>query len=112
VAVGLFYKQGFFIQRITDDGRQEAHYADLSYSNLPIYPVLDGQNKELIIDIELSKRVIHTRVWRIQVGRVPLFLLDSNLETNTSKDRGLTAQLYRGPCSTRVGFQPHHVASK
>jgi len=71
-------------------------------SNLPIYPVLDGQNKELIIDIELSKRVIHTRVWRIQVGRVPLFLLDSNLETNTSKDRGLTAQLYPSDQDSRI----------
>ena len=102
VAVGLFYKQGFFIQRITDDGRQEAHYADLSYSNLPIYPVLDGQNKELIIDIELSKRVIHTRVWRIQVGRVPLFLLDSNLESNLTNDRGLTAQLYPSDQESRI----------
>lgn len=102
VGVGLFYKQGFFIQRITEDGLQEAHYADLSYSNLPIVPVLDGKNKELIIDIELSKRIVHTRVWRIQVGRVPLFLLDSNLETNTPKDRGLTAQLYPSDQDSRI----------
>lgn len=102
VAVGLLYKQGFFIQRITEDGRQEAHYADLSYSNLPIYPVLDDQNKELIIDVDLSRRVIHTRVWRIQVGRVPLFLLDSNLETNNPKDRALTAQLYPSDQDLRI----------
>jgi len=102
VGVGLFYKQGFFIQRITQDGRQEAHYTDLSYSNLPIVPALDDQNKDLIIDIELSKRVIHTRVWRIQVGRVPLFLLDSNLETNNSKDRDLTARLYPSDQDSRI----------
>ncbi|MCJ7569529.1 MAG: alpha-glucan family phosphorylase, partial [Anaerolineales bacterium] len=102
VAVGLLYKQGFFIQRITEDGRQEAHYADLSYSNLPIVPVLDDQNKELIIDVDLSRRVIHVRVWRIQVGRVPLFLLDANLETNKPKDRALTAQLYPSDQDARI----------
>jgi len=102
VGVGLFYKQGFFIQRITEDGRQEAHYTDLSYSNLPIVPVLDDQNKELIINVDLSKRVIHARVWRIQVGRVPLFLLDSNLESNNPNDRGLTAQLYPSDQDSRI----------
>ncbi len=102
VAVGLFYKQGFFIQRITEDGRQEAHYADLSYSNLPIVPVLDDRNKELIIDVDLSGQVIHARVWRIQVGRVPLFLLDSNLESNNPKDRSLTAQLYPSDQDSRI----------
>ncbi len=102
VAVGFLYTQGYFIQHITEDGWQEAVYADLSFPDLPVHPVLDEAGQPASVSVNLAGREVHSRLWRIQVGRVPLFLLDSNVEANAPEDRHLTARLYTSDLELRL----------
>ena len=102
VAVGFLYTQGYFKQHISEDGWQESVYASLDFNDLPVYPVLDRQGDLLTVSVELPGRVVHARLWRIQVGRVPLFLLDSNVPTNNLVDRDLTARLYTSDLESRL----------
>ncbi|MEE8567567.1 MAG: alpha-glucan family phosphorylase [Anaerolineales bacterium] len=102
VAVGILYKEGYFIQGISKDGRQEAHYADLSFSDLPMYPVLDDQGEKLTVEVELPGRDVHACLWRVHVGRVPLYLLDCDIENNKQSDRDLTARLYVSDMELRI----------
>jgi starch phosphorylase len=102
VAIGFLYTQGYFKQRITEDGWQEEDYAQLSFSDLPVYPVLTGENEAQRVSVELPGRQVHARLWRVQVGHLPLFLLDSNVEQNQPADRGLTARLYTSDLELRI----------
>ncbi|MDX1600076.1 MAG: alpha-glucan family phosphorylase [Anaerolineales bacterium] len=102
VAVGFLYTQGYFSQRITEDGWQEATYADLSFPNLPVIPVTDEDGERVTVQVELGGRSVSSQLWRIQVGRVPLFLLDTNLQSNPPQDQGLTARLYTSDLEMRL----------
>lgn len=102
IAVGFLYTQGYFNQRITEDGWQEEDYAQLSFSDLPVYPVLTGENEAQLVSVELPGRQVHARLWRVQVGRSPLFLLDTNVEQNQPADRRLTARLYTSDLESRI----------
>ena len=102
VAVGFLYTQGYFRQKITEDGWQEAQYAGLSFPDLPVYPVPDAAGGSMTVTIDLPGRPVHARLWRIQVGRVPLFLLDSDIDDNQPADRGLTARLYTSDLELRI----------
>jgi starch phosphorylase len=102
VAVGLFYSEGYFGQRITEDGWQEARYNRHPLENLPILPVLDEEDNPVSISIDLPGRVLQARVWEIRVGRVPVYMLDTNLENNTPGDRALTARLYSSDLDVRI----------
>jgi starch phosphorylase len=102
VALGFLYTQGYFKQHIREDGWQEARYTTLSFTDLPIYPVLDSSGEPLTIHVDLDDHIIQARLWRIQVGRVPLYLLDSNVESNQPSDRSLTAQLYISDLGLRI----------
>lgn len=102
IAVGFLYTQGYFTQRITEDGWQEANYASLSFEDLPVFPVRDEHDRPVTVQVELPGRELTARVWRIQVGRVPLYLLDSNVEGNLPEDRGLTSRLYTGDLEMRI----------
>ncbi|NIS80368.1 MAG: alpha-glucan family phosphorylase [Anaerolineales bacterium] len=102
VAVGFLYTQGYFVQRVTEDGWQEAHYANLSFLDLPVFPVVDEQCEKLTISVELAGREVHVCLWRVQVGRVPLYLLDSNVDSNLPSDRALTARLYTSDMESRI----------
>jgi starch phosphorylase len=102
VAVGFLYTQGYFVQRITEDGWQEARYTTLSFDNLPVYPVLDDQSAPLTVSVDLPGREVQARLWRVQVGRLPLYLLDSNVESNQPSDRALTARLYTSDLESRI----------
>ena len=101
-AVGLFYKQGYFSQRINHDGWQETSYTDLNVSHIPISPALDGQGNHICISVELPGRVVYARVWQVRVGRVSIFLMDTDTEQNSPSDRMLTARLYGGDQETRI----------
>ena len=103
VAVGFFYTHGYFTQRITDDGWQEAVEVELDYDELPILPLYeeDGETP-LTIAVDLSDRVIQLRLWLIQVGRVPLYLLDADVEGNAPQDRELTSRLYASAPERRI----------
>jgi glycogen phosphorylase len=101
-AIGLFYKQGYFIQRINHEGWQETIFNDLNIASLPIEPALDSNGNEVQINIELPDRVVYAKVWRVNVGRISLYLIDTDVEQNSSSDRWLTARLYGGDQETRI----------
>jgi len=100
--VGFIYNQGYFIQRLTEDGWQETgtHYLDFSQS--PVIPVYDENDQPLTISVDLPGRAVFARIWEVRVGRVSLFLLDSNVEANTENDRQLTSRLYSNDLEVRV----------
>jgi starch phosphorylase len=102
VAIGFFYAEGYFTQRITDDGWQEASYNSQNFDDLPVAPVLDSKGNPLQISVELPGRDVFARLWEIRVGRVPLYLLDANLEQNSQADRSLTARLYSSDLDLRI----------
>jgi len=91
--VGLMYAQGYFSQRITEDGWQEALNKMLDFNSLPVLPVVDENGDRLTVEVEFPNHTVELGLWEIRVGRVPLYLLDSNLDSNTETDRQLTARL-------------------
>lgn len=101
VAVGFLYTEGYFSQHITEDGWQEAHEVNLKFEDLPVIPLYDGDER-LQISVELPDRDIHAQIWEIHVGRVPLYMLDTNVESNTEADRELTARLYSSDLDLRI----------
>ena len=100
--VGFMYAQGYFSQRISEDGWQEALNNLLDFKNLPALPVLDDDGNRLCVEVEFPDRLVALGLWEIRVGRVPLYLMDSNLEQNTDFDRQLTARLYWSDLDRRV----------
>ncbi len=102
VAVGFFYTQGYFTQKITEDGWQEARYVKLNFEELPILPLLDADHHPLTVAVMLAGREVRARVWMIQVGRVPLYLLDTDVEGNAPPDRELSARLYSSDLDLRI----------
>jgi len=102
VGVGFLYPQGYFTQYIADDGSQEAIYEKLDFYEAPVMAARDADGKEIIISVELPGRSVYARVWRIQVGRIPLYLLDTNVEQNAESDRELAARLYGGDHEIRI----------
>ncbi|MGW8143539.1 MAG: alpha-glucan family phosphorylase [Anaerolineales bacterium] len=102
VAVGFLYTHGYFSQHITEDGWQEAHYLRLKFEDLPILPVMDTDDEPLMISVELPGREVQARLWEIHVGRVRLYLLDSDVERNSIADRELTARLYSSDLDSRI----------
>lgn len=87
VAIGLLYKQGYFNQDINSEGKQISEYKNINIYELPILPVTGDSNKDLIISVNLEKRKLYLKVWKINVGRVTLYMLDSDIELNSEEDR-------------------------
>ncbi len=102
VGIGFMYPQGYFHQRISDDAWQEEHYRQLNFKEAPIAPVLIDQKHKAKIEVKLDSRTVCVAVWQVNVGRVKLYLLDSDLEENSPDDRQLTARLYGGNIETRL----------
>lgn len=100
--VGMLYAEGYFQQRITRDGKQEAFYDVLHFSEAPVLPVLDEKGEEVMINVDLPGRPLYARLWKVQVGRIPLYLMDTDVPHNTGSDRKLTARLYGGDRETRI----------
>jgi len=94
VAVGLFYRRGYFRQAIDADGHQEHDYLNLDPSRLPLRRVIDAQGEPLTVSVELPGRTVHAAVWLVQVGRVPLLLLDTDVPENADSDRPISHILY------------------
>jgi starch phosphorylase len=102
IAVGFLYTQGYFSQRITEDGWQEARYIRLKFDELPVLPIMTSDGAPVTISVELPDREVRARLWEIHVGRVPLYLLDSDVEGNSPVDRELTARLYSSDLDLRI----------
>ncbi len=102
VGVGFLYLQGYFRQRITEDGWQEANYDQLDFEQLPITQVHDAAGDPLVLCVEMPGRCIYFNMWKAQVGRVPLYLMDTDLPENSPQDRVLTQRLYTPDPDTRI----------
>jgi starch phosphorylase len=102
VGVGLFYRRGYFRQTIDADGHQEHAYPDLDPARLPILRVLDRLGDPLTVRVELPGREVQVAVWLVQVGRVPLLLLDTDTPLNEEQDRPITHILYVGGREMRL----------
>ena len=102
VGVGFLYAEGYFSQRISEDGWQEAQNNPIKFSNLPIVLVLGKDGLPLTIKIEFPDRSVSAHIWELRVGRVPLYLLDTDFADNTPADRKLTARLYWSDMDLRV----------
>ncbi|UCF37354.1 MAG: alpha-glucan family phosphorylase, partial [Acidobacteriota bacterium] len=102
VAVGAFYPEGYFRQRIAADGSQESHYERLEIANSPLLRVCKDDGSNLIVDIPLDGRVVRVAVWRLQIGRVPVYLMDTDIDENEPWDRDLVARLYGGDSEMRL----------
>ncbi len=102
VAVGFIYPQGYFRQRIDQSGWQFAEYHKMNFADVSATPALTPDGHEVVVDVELPGRTIYAKVYRIQVGRVPLFLMDTDIHPNNPQDRELSARLYGGDQEMRI----------
>ena len=102
VGVGLLYKNGYFNQKIEGYGIQTSEYNNIDLENLPINPVKDEKGQDLIIYVKFPKRRLYLKVWQINVGRVKLYLLDSDIDNNNPEDRDVTLRLYGGDQEMRI----------
>ena len=102
VAVGLLYKNGYFNQKINGYGIQEHEYHNIDLYNLPILPVKTAENEDLIIPVEMPDTTLYLKVWQINVGRIKLYLLDSDIEQNSDDYRNTTLRLYGGDKEMRI----------
>lgn len=102
VAVGLFYAQGYFKQTLNPDGWQQEDYSKVESSSLPLSAAVGKDGREVRVSVSTRNGTIHARVWKVNVGRVQLYLLDANIPENSDEDRLLTARLYGGDQRTRI----------
>ena len=102
VGVGFMYPQGYFRQRVPSHGWQEAVYQLIDIDRAPIRLVKDDDGKDLKISVELGNRMVYARIWRVNVGRNPLYLLDTDVDENDPWDRELSARLYSGDSEMRI----------
>nr|WP_126464003.1 alpha-glucan family phosphorylase [Sulfuritortus calidifontis] len=102
VAVGLLYRQGYFSQRIDNDGNQVATYTDSDFEDLPIDPAQRADGSEIHVHVEMPGRLVAVKVWQAKVGLNKLYLLDTDLPENSPEDRYITHQLYGGDKQTRI----------
>lgn len=102
VGVGLLYQQGYFRQRLNEAGWQQEIYEDNDFYTLPVAEVTSGDGSPLVVEVPFPGRTVHVKIWKAQVGRVDLCLLDSNLQQNSPADRRITHQLYGGDREMRI----------
>ncbi len=102
VGVGLLYRQGYFHQRLSDQGWQEEDYWDYQFEELPLELCKDEHGETLAIAIQIGERPVKAQIWKLAIGRVNLYLLDTDREDNQPIDRELTQRLYGGSKETRL----------
>lgn len=102
VAVGFIYPQGYFRQRLDQSGWQFAEYNKLNFADVPASQMIDPTGHEVVVEVELPGRTIFAKVYKFQVGRVQLLLMDTDIHPNSPQDRELSARLYGGDQEMRV----------
>ena len=102
VAVGLLYRQGYFQQYLSADGWQQEAYPELDFYNLPIEPMKYADGSDVHVRVDLPENAVFCKVWKASVGRIPLYLLDTNLTENAPADREITSRLYGGGTEMRI----------
>ena len=101
-AVGLFYRYGYFTQRLTSQGNQVAEYDAQDFLKTPAEPVLDGNGVWKTVKVQMPGRDMYARIWKVAVGRTDLYLLDTDFEANSPEDRQVTHHLYGGDWENRL----------
>ncbi len=102
IAIGLLYRYGYFNQTITNNGSQESRKIPCKFSRMPIFPVRDDKGNWVKVSIALPGRIMSAKAWQVAVGRITLFLLDTDIEENTPADRQVTHELYGGNNENRL----------
>ncbi len=102
VGVGLLYRQGYFHQYLTHDGWQQEYYPENDVYNMPVRRVRDSQGRPVQVEVRIQNRSVLVQAWKVQVGRAPLYLLDTNVEENNPGDRAITYQLYAPGADMRI----------
>lgn len=102
VGIGILYEEGYFHQYLNADGYQQQSYPINDYANLPVQPVTNGDGTQLVLTIPIADTIAKVQVWKVQVGRVTLYLLDTNRDDNPDVIRDLTDRLYGGDRRTRI----------
>ncbi len=102
VGIGLLYQEGYFQQYLNADGWQQELYPDNDWYTLPVHRILNGENQPMIIDIPMADETVFCQIWRVDVGRTPLYLLDTNIPQNQPHHRDITKRLYGGDREMRL----------
>lgn len=102
VGIGMLYRVGYFQQRLNAGGYQQEVYPENDFHNMPIIPELDKNGNHLRVSVQLPGRTLHCLIWKLQIGRVPLYLLDTDTPENSAGDRWITRELYGGDTETRI----------
>lgn len=100
--IGLLYRDGYFVQKISDRGEQMAVTVPQSFSNQPLHPVYTSDGDWLKVSIAFPGRTVFAKIWLVKVGRVQLYLMDTDIPENDPDDRNITLQLYGGDTQTRL----------
>jgi len=102
VAVGFLYRYGYFSQSLSMDGQQIAKYEAQNFDELPIEPVLGDDGQPMVLEVPYPGRIVYAHVWRVNVGRMNLYLLDTDFDMNSEYDRSITHTLYGGDWENRI----------
>ncbi|MEM1208848.1 MAG: alpha-glucan family phosphorylase [Planctomycetota bacterium] len=102
IAVGLLYRHGYFQQYLNPDGWQQESIPDLDFGNLPVKPVTNDRGEQVTVSVRMPGRDVVVGLWMAEVGRVPLYLMDTNRPENRAEDRNITGQLYGGDQEMRI----------
>ncbi len=101
-AVGFLYRYGYFTQSLSVDGQQIANYEPQNFNQLPIEQVMDADGRPMILEVPYPGRIIYSHIWRVNVGRMKLYLLDTDFDMNSEFDRPITHKLYGGDWENRI----------
>ena len=101
-AVGFLYRYGYFTQTLSVDGQQVANYEAQNFNKLPLAQVKDEHGEPILVEVPYPNRMVYAAVWKVAVGRVPLYLLDTDIENNDEQDRTITHSLYGGDNENRL----------
>lgn len=101
-AVGFLYRYGYFTQSLSMDGQQIANYEAQNFGSLPITQIMDDKGLPMILEVPFHDRIIYTHIWKVAVGRINLYLMDTDIEQNSEYDRSITHQLYGGDWENRM----------
>lgn len=102
VGVSILYRNGYFGQKINREGWQEAAYPVIDFKEIPVTPCVGPDGAVILIPVEIGERIVSVQVWQQRIGRITLYLLDTDIAANSPEDRKLTAQLYGGNQDTRI----------
>ena len=102
IGMGLLYRNGYFQQNLSADGWQQESYPELDFYNLPVEPMRYTDGSPVHVRVDLPENAVFVKVWKVKVGRIALYLLDTNLQENAPADREITARLYGGGTEMRI----------